>query len=264
MLGLLGIVGLPAPSDAGSVFISGHDSDFHALNGNTLGAQHIIQRGLDYVRNGDDRPILFIQTNLDNLSLGDHLNSELGLQASGYTPGITNGNHYVKVTATQFATVDLSQYSAILVPSDHGGTLTGTDLNALNARSADILNYVNAGGGLMALAEDGFRTGPPAQNFGFLPFFVTAPPMGELENGNTLTPLGLTLGLTNSDINGNFSHNIFTTTGGLDVVDIDATGEILSLASRGQLAPEPSGLVLSGIGILGLLGYGWRRRKRAA
>jgi hypothetical protein len=271
VLGLLGIVGLPASSDAGpvgSVFVSGHDSDFHALNGNTVGAQHIIQRGLDFVRNGDDRPILFIQTNLDNLGLGDHLNSESGLQASGYTPGTTNGNHYVKVTAAQFATADLSQYSSIFVPSDHGGTLTGTDLNALNARSNDILNYLNAGGGLLALSEDGFRTGPPAQNFGFLPFLVTSAPMGEFENGNMLTPFGLTLGLVNSDINGNFSHNIFTATGGLGVVDVDATGEILTLGGRGQfgtggMTPEPGGLALSGIGILGLFGYGWLRRRRA-
>ena len=28
--------------------------------------------------------------------------------------------------------------------------------------------------------------------------------------------------------------------------------------------PEPSTLLLFGTGILGLLGYGWRRRKRAA
>jgi hypothetical protein len=120
---------------------------------------------------------------------------------------------------------------------------------------------------LLALSEDGFRTGPPAQNFGFLPFLVSSTPMGEFENGNMLTPFGLTLGLVNSDINGNFSHNIFTATGGLDVVDVDATGEILSLAGRGQfsmggITPEPSTLTLAGVGTLALIGYGWRRRKQ--
>jgi hypothetical protein len=34
-----------------------------------------------------------------------------------------------------------------------------------------------------------------------------------------LTAAGLSLGLTNSDINGNFSHNIFTATGGMNIVD---------------------------------------------
>lgn len=171
-----------------------------------------------------------------NLGLGDHLDSEAGLQNSGYTPGTTPGNHYVKVNAADFASADLSLYSAIFVPSDHGGTLTGDDLEALDARSADILNYVNAGGGLLALAEDGNHTpatdGSTPALFGFLPFLVTAAPLSEFENGNTLTAFGLSLGLTTADINGNFSHNVFTATGGMNTVDVDAGGEILSLATR--------------------------------
>src|SRR5262249_5174500 len=151
------------------------------------------------------------QSDTSNLGLGDHLNSELGLNASGYTAGNTPGNHYVKLNAAQFATADLSQFSSIFIPSDHGGTLTNSDVAALNARSADILNYINNGGGLVALAEDGFRTGGSgAGAFGFLPFLVTSSPHSEFEGGNTLTPFGSSLGLMTSDINGNFSHNIFT------------------------------------------------------
>jgi hypothetical protein len=37
-----------------------------------------------------------------------------------------------------------------------------------------------------------------------------------------------------SGINGNFSHNVFSTTGGLKVVDVDASQRILSLATRGE------------------------------
>jgi hypothetical protein len=221
---------------AGSVFVSGHDSDFHAIAGNTLGAQNIIDRALDFVRNGNTAPILFVESNTANLGLGDHLDSELGLMASGYTAGNTAGNYYVKVNATQFASANLSLYSAIFVPSDHGGTLTGDDLQALDARTADILNYVNGGGGLFALAEDGFHTapssGPVPALFGFLPFLATSAPLGEFENGNTLSAFGASLGLTTSDINGNYSHNIFTATGGMTPVDYDAGGEILSLATR--------------------------------
>src|SRR6478736_4679271 len=212
-----------AAAFAGSVFVSGHDSDFHAQAGNTTGAQNIINAGLDFVRNGNNAPILLIQSSTANLGLGDHLNSELGLQASGYSAGNSMGNFYVKVNAADFGTTDLSLYSAIFVPSDHGGTLTGDDLSALNLRSLDILNYVNGGGGLFALAEDGFHTpqssGPVPALFGFLPFLATSAPLGEFENGNFLTPFGMSLGLTNSDINGNFSHNVFTSTGGMTVVD---------------------------------------------
>lgn len=141
------------------------------------------------------------------------------------------------------------------MPSDHGGTLTGNDLQALDARSAAILAYLNAGGGLVPLAEDGNHQPPTAgaapAPFGFLPFLVSSTAFEGGENGDVLTPAGANLGLTNSDINGNFSHNIFTATGGMNVVDRNAAGQILSLDFRGNVTvtgvtPEPSTIVLLG------------------
>src|SRR5690349_15946505 len=65
---------------AGSVFVTGHDPDFHAfLGGNALGAQHIIQDALTFVRNGNTNPVLLIESNLNNEALGDHTDSEQGL-----------------------------------------------------------------------------------------------------------------------------------------------------------------------------------------
>jgi hypothetical protein len=256
------LIATSSTARAGNVFVSGHDSDFHAVLGpNPPGAQNIINRALDFARDGNTAPILFLQSSLANLALGDHADSELGLQASGYTEAASPGQHYVKVNAAGFASANLGDYSAIFVPSDHGGTLTGDDLKALVARSADILAYINAGGGLVAFAEDGFHTpasvGPEAAPFGYLPFLITSTAFTEAENGNTLTPFGSSLGLLTSDINGNFSHNIFTATGGMIVVDRDAAGDILSLAFSGQLGPggvvpEPSVLVLTG-GVLAVL-----------
>jgi len=265
----LAFASVPAAALAGAVFVSGHDADFHASEGpNALGAQDVINRALDFTRQGNSAPILVIQSDLSNLSLGDHTDSVQGLIAAGWTASSApGGKHYVIVNAADFATVDLSLYSSLFVPSDHGGTLTGNDLQALDNRSADILAYVNGGGGLLAFAEDGFHqpasSGPQPALFGFLPFLVTSAPHGEFETGNTLTPFGMSLGLTNADINANFSHNIFTSTGGMQVVDVDAGGEFLSLATLQQITtigvvPEPATIALLGIGLAGL-GLGRRR-----
>jgi hypothetical protein len=260
------------PTEAGSIFVSGQDPDFHDQAGpNTVGATNIIDKGLAYTRDGNTAPILFVYTDpAPNQALGDHLDSQTGLIDAGYTEGTTPGNHYVIVNATQFATVNLSNYSAIFVPSDHGGSLMEGDLAALDARSAAIINYLNAGGGLFALAEDGDHAGGnSAKLFGFLPFLVDSTAFQAFESGNTLTPAGLALGLVDSDINGNFSHNVFTGTGGLAVVATSPSGDILGLDFRGTISsggvvPEPGTwvMMLVGFGGLGLAAY--RRRRKVA
>ncbi len=260
----------------GSIFVTGHDPDFHAfLGGNAAGAQNIIDDGLTFTRDGNTAPILLLESDTSNEALGDHTDSEQGLIASGYTAGATAGNHYVKVNAVTFASLTLAQleqYSSIFIPSDHGGTLTGNDLQALDARSADIISYLNAGGGLFAAAEDGNHqpptAGPAPALFGFLPFLVSSTAFEQFEGGNTLTPAGVALGLTNGDINGNFSHNVFTSTGGMTVVDHDAAGDVLSLDFRGQIGvngvvPEPSPVVILGVLLL-VLGFTVQRRKERA
>ena len=85
---LVGFFGAASSAQAGAIFVSGHDADFHALvGGNSLGAQNIINRALDFVRDGNTAPILYLQSNTLNIGLGDHVDSEQGLIASGYTAG---------------------------------------------------------------------------------------------------------------------------------------------------------------------------------
>jgi hypothetical protein len=224
------------------VFLSGHDPDYHATIGsNTMGAVNIVRRSLAFVRNGNDAPILFIQSNTENIALGEHADSELGLIASGYAAGSAPGENYVKVNSTQFATEDLSKYSALLIPSDHGGSLTGDDLVAINHRTADILEFVHRGGGLVAFAQDGMRVPatvePQPTNFGFLEGIVSSTGLNQDEAEFMITPFGESLGLTLDDINRNAAHSIFTSFGGLQVVSLDAEGRVITVA--GQLVPEP-------------------------
>ncbi len=160
----------------------------------------------------------------------------------------------------------MSTFSAILLPSDHGGSLTGDDLAVVNSRAADIQSYINAGGGLVALAEDGNRTlaanNPQPLNFAYLPFLVSAPALSQSESGYTVTPFGAGLGLSASDINGNASHNIFTSFGPMNVVDLDASNNVISLAYTGTV-PEPGtfSLLLAGFGTFGLVACRHRQPK---
>jgi hypothetical protein len=155
----------------------------------------------------------------------------------------------------------LDPYSAIVVASDHGGMLTAAELSFLNAHSGDIIDYINSGGGLAAFAESNARgllgTTP---RFQFLPFLVSSVDFNVPETGNTVTPFGASLGLTNSDVNGNFSHNYFAATGGMTHVDLfnGDPARPLTLAFRGTLGPggvipEPGTVVLIGIGVAPLV-----------
>jgi hypothetical protein len=151
---------------------------------------------------------------------GGHVDGENGLIASGYQPGVDFETHNASDLASQLGLLG-TKYSGIVVGSDYGGINTQSELDILNAQNSQIISFLNSGGGLFAMAETAPPNGLASTGlFGFLPFMVSSVvPTQELETGNTLTPFGLSLGLTNSDINGNFSHNVFDGTGGLSIVE---------------------------------------------
>jgi hypothetical protein len=101
--------------------------------------------------------------------------------------------------------------------------------------------------------------------FGFLPFLVSSTDFQTPETSNVVTPFGAGLGLVNSDVNGNFSHNYFASTGGMNPVDLfnGMADRPLTLAYRGPITPggvpEPGTMLLLGAA-LGVLAA---RRRRA-
>lgn len=80
--------------------------------------------------------------------------------------------------------------------------------------------------------------------FGFLPFVVTEVPAGQAETGFTLTAQGIATGLLDTDVNGNVSHVVFSETGGMDVIDLDAEGRIVTLAARAPISPGGVGTLM--------------------
>jgi RHS repeat-associated protein/uncharacterized repeat protein (TIGR01451 family) len=219
----------------GGLFLTGHDPDFHAFQGgNTVGAQHILQRAVNYVTFGKTQPKLLLVTSLVS-TRGGTSDPRLGLNAAGFSGyDVADDGTSGVAGVLDLHAVNFSNYDVIIVASDFGGWLLQPELDILNARSAELIDFTNAGGGIVALAEGSAQAGTTHDRFGFLPFIVTEQSLDQNENGDTVTAAGLVLGLTNADINGNASHNIFRTSGGLDIIDNDASGNIVTLAERGR------------------------------
>ncbi len=259
-------------ASAGSVFVTGHDPIWHAnQGGNTVGATNLAQTGIDYARNGSALPFLYIESKTTPVPPGNVRTESFLTSVLGY------GGQYVVMDAADLSGLadfrtTLDSYSAIVVASDHGGMLGAAELAFLNGRVADIISFLNAGGGLYAEAESNATGMIGAEDpFGFLPFLVTSTSFQAAETSNTVTSFGAGLGLVAGDVNGNFSHNFFSSTGGLSPVDLfnGDPSMPLTLAFRGQIdtggvipipEPETYALMLAGPGALGMVA---RRRKLA-
>jgi hypothetical protein len=241
-------------ASAGSIFITGHDPIWHSgLGGNVAGATAIAQTGIEFARDGNAEKFLFIESKSAPVPSGNAFTAPFLTSALGYASGDFDQMEAADLLALADFRATLDDYSAIVIASDHGGMLTSGELSFLNAHAGDIIDYLNDGGGLYAEAESN-ATGNigSTPRFSFFNFLGSSTDFQSGEVANTVTPFGASLGLTNSDVNGNFSHNFFSATGTLQPVDLfngDPTMP-LTLAFRGELVqePEPGTLLLLGIG----------------
>jgi hypothetical protein len=263
-------VAISAPVQAGPIFLTGHDPDFHAQD--SAGAAVLLTTGLNFAMGGllNDNVHKFLWVESANAPDGAHRIGQNGLTSIG----LTLGQDYDVARAADLASVNFSNYTAIGVASTFGGMLTSAEINALIARSADIATFINAGGGLFAAAEcdsgnncnTSNVTAPHGAMYGYLP--ITASAISTTAP-YTVTAYGATLGLNNGDVN-DPTHNSFLNAAGLNIVDNDLAGNpttlagIVSVNGGGfQTVPEPATLSLLGLGLATSGFRTWRSKRRA-
>ncbi len=255
----------------GSVYVTGHDADWHAQEGGSgaLGAQHINQAAMNYVWANGANSYYSAHGIHKFLYVGD--DGYQGLDSQPGSPGVTLsgyslGTDFDVATSANIATLLPglgTVYSGLWVASSSSELSQGL-LDTLIANKLFIAHFVNTGGGIYAGAEGQY--GISANPYGYIPGINSAVAFGQGEGTITVTAFGSGLGLTNSDVNANFSHNIFLKPDGLNIVDTDGAGDIISLAGRGTFGdttitgtPAPGAAVTMMVGVIG--GYLRRRQK---
>ena len=123
----------------GSIFLTGHDPDFHAaLGGNAVGAQHVNQAAINFIMDpafntfvaGGTKEFLFVECDTCAVP-GGHTDGVAGMtdSAGGYPAGTTFETHgAADGLETELGKLG-TKYSAIVVGSDFGGMLTQAELD---------------------------------------------------------------------------------------------------------------------------------------
>ena len=233
----------------GHIWITGHDDDKHCWQ-STAPACVYMKAAIDFVRDGSSLPILALDS-------GPDISTTVTQVYSRTVPVPTLD--VVDPSGPGFASLPLVDgsgnplYSAIVVASDSTCPSCDnpvTDTTAIVARKADIAQFFNEGGGIVAMAgANNYST-----YYNFLPIVATG---AAVTSPFHVTPLGQSLGLydtgstTTSPINCCGTHNSFDLPGPgspLRVAETDSNNLAETEVVTGQIidqAPNTGNFVSS-------------------
>lgn len=267
---------------AGNIVLTGHDDDFHdRFDGPSLvGSQPGIQLAqmLSFARGG-----------APNSALPVLIFDQGGLEMQTSVNGILGAANEVTIqptaplTAAQVASIDVKNYSAIVIASAQSCGGCDMTVGAYNniytpAGVTAIQNFINAGGGIVQMTG-GTSASSRAAAYAYLPKTAGVAAGFPPSTGYVQTAQGAAIPI--DAVNGDATHNLFNApgTGGTSPayvefetlgvggapVTIGILGAKVGATTIVSSTPEPATIGLAVMGLAGLAGYGIRnRRKRNA
>jgi len=220
------------PAYAGNLVLTGHDMDFHCSGGSGCDNFGVVVNFVRQAAPNKTLPILVLDSGseVSNALNQAATKSHNAVEGAGNPFPITVVNPSSPAFAT--TTISTANFSAVIIASDStcgGCDNDTTDITAINGRTSDIQAFFTAGGGLLYLAG--------AENRATYYASVPVPATGVAVSAPfTVTPAGLSLGLTSADANCCATHNSFTLPGAgspLQVAETDSAGNAETLFAVG-------------------------------